>query len=178
MIVCCDGAAEKLLAHGLKPDAIIGDLDSVPPSIRRKYHKIMVADTDQETNDLTKAVRWCADRGIEEAVIVGATGLREDHTLGNISLLADYSHMLKVTMLTDTGSFIVVEPGKTITSVPGQQVSIFSLDPAMTITSSGLRDPLDNLKLRSWWRGTLNEAEGDRFSLDFECGEVIVFQQY
>jgi thiamine pyrophosphokinase len=178
LIICCDGAAKKLAAHGLEPGAIIGDLDSVPPSIRKKYHKIMIADTDQDTNDLTKAVNWCVSKGIREVAIVGATGLREDHTLGNISLLADYSSMLKVTMLTDTGSFIVIDPGTIVTSVPGQQVSVFSLDPAMGITSSGLRYPLNNLRLHSWWRGTLNEAAGDHFSLEFENGRVIIFMEY
>ncbi|MDM8004372.1 MAG: hypothetical protein QUS66_15985, partial [Bacteroidota bacterium] len=32
MIICCDGAAGKLVAHGLEPGIIIGDLDSVPPA--------------------------------------------------------------------------------------------------------------------------------------------------
>ena len=177
-IVCCDGAVEKLLSHGLEPGAIVGDLDSIPEELKKNYSSVISGDPDQETNDLTKAVRWCVARGIDEVVIVGATGLREDHTLGNISLLADYSRMLKVTMLTDTGSFMVIDPGTTIRSTPGQQVSIFSLDPSTGITSTGLRYPLNDLRLHSWWRGTLNEASGDQFSLEFEDGHVIVFMKY
>jgi len=178
LIVCCDGAVEKLVQHGFTPGAIVGDLDSIPEDMRKMHGDIMYGDPDQETNDLTKAVRWCVAQGIDEVVIVGATGLREDHTLGNISLLADYSRMLKVTMLTDTGSFIVVNAGTAIPSAPGQQVSIFSLDPTTGITSSGLRYPLNNLSLQSWWRGTLNEATGDHFSLEFDRGQVIVFMGY
>ena len=178
LIVCCDGAVEKLLKHGLEPGAIVGDLDSLSAGLMEKYSSKISGDPDQETNDLTKAVRWCIEHEIDEVVILGATGLREDHTLGNISLLADYSLMLKVSMLTDTGAFIVIDSGAAISSKPGQQVSVFSLDPTTGITSSGLRYPLNSLRLQGWWRGTLNEASGDHFSLEFEDGHVIVFMKY
>lgn len=178
LIVCCDGAAEKLVSHGMEPGIITGDLDSVSPELKRKYKSILVQDDDQETNDLTKAVRWCVSQGIKEIAILGATGIREDHTLGNISLLADYNCDIKAIMLTDTGSFRVFDRTVTIESFPGQQVSLFSLDPGQTITSTGLRYPLQNLKLTSWWRGTLNEAGGDCFTLEFENGRIIVFMKY
>jgi len=178
MIVCCDGAAEKLVAHGMEPGIIIGDLDSVSPAIRERYEKILVQDRDQETNDLTKAVNWCISGGIREVVIIGATGIREDHTLGNISLLANYSERVNAVMLTDTGFFRVCDRSVTINSQPGQQVSIFSIDPSLAVTSAGLRYPLKNLRLTSWWRGTLNEALADSFTLTFENGRIILFMEY
>ncbi len=178
MIVCCDGAAEKLVANGQEPAVIIGDLDSVPPAIKEKYKSILVQDLDQETNDLTKAVNWCVATGILEVAILGATGIREDHTLGNISLLADYYNRIDAVMLTDTGTFRVYDHSMTIASYPGQQVSLFSIDSSLKVTSTGLKYPLENLTLHSWWRGTLNEADGDRFALNFIGGLIIVFQQY
>jgi thiamine pyrophosphokinase len=178
LIVCCDGAAEKLVAHGLDPGVIIGDLDSVSGTLKKRYESILFHDPDQETNDLTKAVRWCISRGIKEVFILGATGIREDHTLGNISLLADYSRKIKATMLTDTGSFRAFDHSITVDSVPGQQVSLFSIDPTLAITSSGLRYTLKNLRLVSWWCGTLNEATGSSFRLEFENGQVIIFMEY
>ncbi|MCA1742330.1 MAG: thiamine diphosphokinase, partial [Bacteroidales bacterium] len=177
-IVCCDGAAEKLVAHGLEPGIIIGDLDSVSPALKKRYEKVLVQDSDQETNDLTKAVNWCVAQGFNEVVILGATGIREDHTLGNISLLVDYNRSIKATILTDTGSFMVFDHSVTVTSRAGQQVSLFSIDPTLTVTSSGLRYPLNNLRLTSWWRGTLNEAEGKAFTLEFKEGQMIVFMEY
>jgi thiamine pyrophosphokinase len=150
----------------------------VPPALKRRYEKIMVEDSGQENNDLTKAVDWCVKAGIEEVVIIGATGLREDHTLANISLLADYNRVIRAVMLTDTGSFNVYDHSVTISSHLGQQVSLFSLDPNLEISSAGLRYPLDKLRLHSWWRGTLNEADGEQFTLRFEEGQVILFMQY
>lgn len=178
MIVCCDGAAVKLVAHGLEPGIIIGDLDSVPPYLKEKYSRILVYDPDQETNDLTKAVNWCIKQGFAEVNIVGATGIREDHTLGNISLLTDYSKRIRVTMLTDHGMFRVFDHSVTIQSHTGQQVSLFSIDPTLRVTAAGLRYPLDNLSLSSWWRGTLNEAAGSSFDLVIGSGQIIVFTEY
>ena len=178
LIVCCDGAAEKLVAHGMEPGIITGDIDSVSPELKRRYKSILVTDADQETNDLTKAVKWCVSKGMGEVAILGATGLREDHTLGNISLLVDYNNDIKAIMLTDTGSFRVFNGTVTIDSFPGQQVSLFSLDPGLAVTSTRLRYPLQNLKLTSWWRGTLNEAISDNFTLVFEGGNLIVFMKY
>jgi thiamine pyrophosphokinase len=178
LIVCCDGAAEKLVANGLEPGIIIGDLDSVSPELRERYRNILVQDSDQETNDLTKAVKWCVTQGIREVAILGATGIREDHTLGNISLLADYNNDIDAIMLTDTGSFRVYDCSITIASHPGQQVSLFSIDPSLKVTSTGLKYPLGNLILHSWWRGTLNEANSDNVILVFEGGNLIVFMKY
>jgi thiamine pyrophosphokinase len=110
--------------------------------------------------------------------IIGATGIREDHTLGNISLLADYRDRIEAVMLTDTGSFRVYDRSVTISSRPGQQVSVFSIDPSLKVTSSGLKYPLDNLTLHSWWRGTLNETLAESFSLAFANGRIILFMEY
>jgi len=178
LIVCCDGATEKLVAHGLQPGAIVGDLDSLTDEIRNRFSDILYPDPDQETNDLTKSVKWCISRGIKEAIILGATCLREDHTLANISLLAEYYACMKVIMYTDSGVFEVCGSSQQIASYRGQQVSVFSIDPEMEISSKGLRYPLDSLRLGNWWRGTLNEAEGESFSLEFDRGFVIVFREY
>jgi thiamine pyrophosphokinase len=178
LIVCCDGAAENLVANGFEPGIIIGDLDSVSTTLKRRYRKVLVQDSDQETNDLTKAVNWCVSHGIREVAILGATGIREDHTLGNISLLADYNDKLDAVMLTDTGTFKVYDRSFTLGSHPGQQVSVFSIDPKLSVTSSGLRYPLNNLILHSWWRGTLNETTDREFTLEFEKGKVILFIEH
>ena len=95
-----------LIDFGLVPFAIVGDCDSVNKKIAEKYSDRLFRDTDQETNDLTKAVKWCSERGYTNIVILGATGKREDHTLGNISLLIEYSEFTSVKMVTDAGIFL------------------------------------------------------------------------
>ena len=173
-IICCDGAVNKLLKSGREPHIIIGDLDSVEANHKAKYQNILVQINDQNTNDLTKAINWCHAHKIEEVFILGATGQREDHTIGNISLLTEYHKKLKVRMLTDNGVFIPISESTNFKSTIGQQVSIFSLNPSVEITSNGLKYPLQNLALINWWMGTLNEATSNEFEIKFEQETSIV----
>lgn len=178
MIICCDGSAESLIKAGYIPDAIVGDMDSLNESIAGRFNDRIYKDIDPDTNDLTKAVNWCAERGYRNLVILGATGKREDHTVGNISLLAEYLNNVNVKMVTDTGILTALAESSVIDSFPGQQVSIFSVDPETELTSHGLRYPLKRKKIRNWWMATLNEAEGKSFSLEFNGGPVIIYLKF
>lgn len=177
-IICCDGAVEALEDFGLEPFAIVGDCDSLNPRINNKYREKTFRDEGEETNDLTKSVSWCSERGYRDIIILGATGKREDHTVGNISLLVEYARNVKVMMVTDTGIFYPVLKSSRLESFRGQQISIFSIDPETEITSSGLKYPLTRRKVRNWWEATLNEATGDYFELDFTGGRIVVFLKF
>lgn len=178
VIVCCDGSTEGVVEAGFIPDAIVGDMDSLSEELANSFAGKIYVDDSQETNDLTKAVEWCHASGYDEIVIIGATGKREDHTIGNISLLADYSKYLNVKMVTDNGIFLPFHKSCKIDTLPGQQVSIFSIDPETEITSHGLRYPLINRKLWNWWQATLNEAVGDSVELKFSGGPILVFLKF
>lgn len=177
-LVCCDGAAEHLVRAGFEPEAIVGDLDSVNPETAARFSDRLYIDTDQEINDLSKAVRWCVKRGYKKVIILGATGKREDHTIGNVSLLVEYAKEIAVSMVTDTGILTPLLKSRRISCFRGQQISIFTIDPDTKITSSGLKYPLDNIRLKNWWRATLNEATGNYFELNFKGGALIVYQKF
>ena len=176
-IICCDGSAQNLILAGMLPEAIVGDLDSLNDDLANRFSDRIFPDESQETNDLTKAVSWCCKMGYKDIVIVGATGKREDHTIGNISLLAEYIKYLNVIMVTDTGILQSFLKSSQISSFRGQQVSIFSIDPETEVTSHGLRYPLTRTKIKNWWFATLNESLGDSFSLEF-YGRLIVYLQF
>jgi thiamine pyrophosphokinase len=178
VIVCCDGSAEDLVKANMIPDAIVGDMDSLSDKLAKKFADRIYKDEDQETNDLTKAVKWCHESGYNDLIIVGATGKREDHTVGNISLLTVYSEYVNVKMVTDTGIFLPFQKSCKIESFPGQHVSVFSINPETKITSTGLRYPLNNRKLKNWWEATLNEAAGKVIELKFSGGPVLVFLEF
>ena len=101
-VICCDGALRKFIRNseaifGEKrlPDLVIGDMDTLPQSMQNKYADIIIKENEQEHNDQTKAVRWALGNldGIEAIHILGATGGRTDHTIGNVSLLMEYTRM-------------------------------------------------------------------------------------
>ena len=176
-VICCDGSAENLVNAGIEPDAIVGDMDSLNQELLLKFAGRIFRDENQDTNDLTKVISWCRDRGYNEIIILGGTGKREDHTIGNISLLTEYAKSMNVTMVTDTGILKPYLSNCKISSFPGQQVSLFSIDPQTEVTSHGLKYPLSSRKISNWWFATLNEATGDSFSLEFN-GRLIVYLKF
>ena len=120
------------------------------------------------------------ENGKQRVSILGATGKREDHTLGNIGYLVSFAEEypdVEIEMLTDYGRFVALKGSRTFHSFPGQQVSVFSMDPECPIYSEGLRWPLDGLQARRWWQATLNEALASEFSLRSE-GWLVVFQSH
>lgn len=176
-IVCCDGAADKLAPTGLQPKAIVGDCDSLSDENRKKYADIIYRINEQDTNDLTKSVKFCIDRGKTNIIILGATGRREDHTIANISLLAEYSeYTTDICMISDYGVFYAIKEESTFESFSGQQVSIFSLSPSR-ITTGGLKYPLREQILTNWWQATLNEAITDEFAIKTNA-RTIVFRAF
>ncbi|MFA5849309.1 MAG: thiamine diphosphokinase [Bacteroidales bacterium] len=179
-IVCCDGAAENLITFGIVPSAIVGDMDSLDKGMQLKYKALIHKDTDQETNDLTKAFRYTLSLNPEKIIILGATGEREDHTLGNISLLADYVGMsdAEVEMYTNFGKFMAINKKTTLFLPVGSRLSVFAIDTNIRIISKGLTYPLDNVVFDSWWKGTLNETSEEYVTLDFESGRVILYISY
>jgi thiamine pyrophosphokinase len=177
-VICCDGSAESVVKAGFEPDAIVGDMDSLSKELKKRFAGRIFKDSNQDTNDLTKALTWCIKRNYTDIVIIGATGKREDHTIGNISLLTEYINDVNIIMVTDTGVFRPLRESAEISSFPGQQVSIFAIDPATELTSSGLRYPLQKTKVKNWWVATLNEATGEKFKLEFNDGRVIVYLKF
>ena len=180
--ICCDSAAEALVASGLEPDRIVGDLDSLSPALRERYRDRIVHIAEQDDNDLTKAFRLALTLEPERITILGATGKREDHTLGNISLLLDYAREAHcpVEMLTDHGRFTAIFDTATLPAAPGQQVSIFAFDNSLKITSAGLKYPTDAVVFDSLWKATLNEALSESFTLTLShpCGVLLFFADH
>ncbi len=177
-VVCCDGAVEKLLLYGRQPDYIVGDMDTLSAGMQERFAGIIHRSPDQETNDLTKAVLFCTENNCKALTILGATGGRDDHSIANISLLADYATLAEVEMITDTGVFTPTRGSRTFLCEKGQAVSIFCLTPETRVVSEGLKYPTQHVLFDAWWKGSLNEASGNSFSLAFEKGKLIVFQAF
>lgn len=180
--ICCDSATEQLVAAGLAPDRIVGDMDSLCPALRERYADIITQIAEQDDNDLTKAFHQALSMDPSRITIVGATGRREDHTLGNVSLLLDYAReaACPVEMLTDYGRFTAIFDTATLPAVPGQQVSIFAFDNSLKITSAGLKYPTDAVVFDSLWKATLNEALSEAFTLTLShsSGVLLFFADH
>lgn len=181
-IICCDNAVLKLEKNcsNLRCDFIAGDMDSMSLENQIKYKDIIHKESEQEHNDMTKAFRLAMTLSPEKISILGATGLREDHTLGNISLVAEYAKTFRnVEMVTDYGVFFPIFGTSTIKCTAGEQLSIFAFDQTVQIKSSGLKYPTDNVVFDLWWKATLNEALAEDVRLEFNHPAIaLIFRNY
>lgn len=167
-VVACDGAADAFVRRfGKSPSAIVGDMDSVKWFPEGSE---VVRVSDQESNDLEKAVRWCRARGWRRLVVVGASGRREDHLIGNAFRALD----LGVEMVTEFGRFVPVNGKASLRVAKGSAVSVFAPDRSTRMTSKGLAWPLDGVAFDSLYRATLNRASAARVSLT-STSPVLVF---
>ena len=189
-IVCCDGAMQKFLRNsesifGEKrlPDIVVGDMDSLSPSLRKKYSDIVVQIDEQEHNDQTKAFRWVLENvsDISQIYILGATGEREDHTIGNISLLMEYARTydldamgITLEMVSDHSTIFAITDTYEMECGEGRKVSIFSPDNSLRIKSEGLEWPTDGVIFDNWWKATLNRASQDKVKLEFSHRSIAL----
>lgn len=166
-VVCCDSAADALRRNcGREPFAVVGDCDSV----KGRFSNVVKVE-EQDTNDLAKAVRFCREKGIGNLVILGATGKRDDHSLGNIFRALDFA----IDVVTDYGRFTALEGTKTYRVKPGAGVSVFAVDPETEMTSNGLKWPLDGVKFENLYCATLNRAVGGEVTLSSTKRVYIYF---
>ena len=177
-IVCCDGALDKLLQIGIKPNIVIGDCDSISEEKRQQFQDIIIEDKDEECNDLQKALKYCLRQQFGPVAVLGASGLRDDHQLANLSILNMYAEQLDLVMVSNYGIFSFIDKGTTFTSIPGQEVSVFSFDGQAVFSFEGLQYPVHNRRFSQLWEGSLNKALGERFTIKVSNGRGIVFREF
>ena len=171
-VISLDGAANRLLQLGYRPHLIIGDGDSIQPGLTERYGVEFLKVDEQETNDLSKAVRHLHRRGCRQLMMLGITGRRDDHTLGNISLLVYYLQMgMKAVAVTDWGTFVPCRGNALLKTTKGQQVSLFNFRATGIKSNDLVYPPYDTTML---WQGTLNEAKSDHLSIQAE-GDYLVY---
>lgn len=180
-VICCDGALRKFLRNSISifgeerlPDLVIGDMDTLPAAMQKKYAGIIIKESEQEHNDQTKAVRWAMNnlKDVETIHILGGTGGRADHTIGNVSLLMEYTRMfdlkdITIEMVSDDGTIFPVNDTTEFECGPGRSISIFTPDNCLRIKSEGLMYPTDEVIFDNWWKATLNKTVQDKVRLVF-----------
>ena len=172
-IICTDGAADKLIDSGKNPDIIIGDFDST--SIKGKDRTGKWIETpDQNKTDLEKTFEWCIMNNIKKIVLLGSSGKREDHTIGNLFTLAKYHDEIQCEMITNHAKIICVSGENYIFADNNQNISIIATEPIERITLDGLQYNIKNESLLPSTRAISNKAISDKFYLE-STGKVLVF---
>ena len=156
-------------------------MDSLPATLQKRYASIIHKVDEQEHNDQTKAVRWALNnlKGIETIHILGATGGRADHTIGNTSLLMEYTRMfdlkdITIEMVSDDGTIFPINDTIEFECGPGRSISIFTPDNSLRIRSEGLMYPTDDVVFDNWWKATLNKTVQDNVRLELSHRSIAL----
>ncbi len=176
LIIGADGGGNRILSFGITPHMVIGDLDSFQKPDVVDFE--IIHDPDQETNDLEKALSLALKNEAQTCTVLGAFGLRIDHSLKNLSVMKKFNSSFQdlIYKNEDFEALLVTQEYKWKRPV-GSIVSLFPLSGEVKgITTKGLKFSLKREGLKNGVRdGTSNENVEPEFSIEIESGDLVVF---
>jgi thiamine pyrophosphokinase len=154
LVIAADGGTHHVLAAGVTPDIVVGDLDSLSPDDQARLEaagsQIVRFSPRKDETDLELALLHAVEKGATEITILGALGGRLDQTIANVLLLA--LPALKgadVRIVEGAQEAFLIQNGATIKGQPGDTVSLIPLGgDTEGVTAEGLEWPLDEDTLR------------------------------
>jgi thiamine pyrophosphokinase len=178
LIVCADGGASHALKMNIKPNAIIGDFDSILSSTRHYYsHVLQLEDPDQNSTDLEKAINYCIQQKMEFVDIIGATGSRIDHSTGSLGCFKKFGDTIEIRLIDQVGLLTRIRDSVTFTARIGEKISLIPLDQCTGITTQNLKYPLTNETLELGIReGISNEATDSEVCIRVESGILLLYR--
>lgn len=176
-LIAADGAAITLVANGIVPEFIVGDLDSIDADTLQRLEGLsdVVVEPDQDMNDFEKTLRFAEGQLWKRLLIVGIHGGDLEHTLNNWSVMMRYGRTLSLTAL-DRQRYAV--PLYTSTAFPPTPNELLSLipQPHAHLTTEGLQWPLSNEALSLGGReGARNRAAADVVHITVHDGSLLFF---
>jgi thiamine pyrophosphokinase len=183
-LIAADGGTRHILALGLLPTVVIGDLDSLEAENRQRLEEAAVGirqyPADKDETDLELAFNYALEAGYRTILIIAALGGRLDQTLANLSLLSDPRLSTFDARLDDgVEEAFFVRKRVAIAGNPGDTVSLLPWGvPAEGVTTKGLRWPLHAETLHpAKTRGVSNEMLGEGAAVSLQSGLLLVIHR-
>lgn len=183
--IAVDGGYAYCKQLGIKPDLIVGDMDSLPENLQKEMQKnsgekpgkVICLCQEKDDTDTLAALRIGMEKGYRNYRLYGALGGRIDHTIANIQCLS---------YLKNNGAEgIILEEGLAITVIKEEKVSfgnrekgylsLFSLgERAEGVTITGMKYPLNQaLVTNDYPIGISNEFIGEDSMVEVRKGMLL-----
>jgi thiamine pyrophosphokinase len=180
-LIGADSGANCLYDYNIHPDLLVGDFDSIDKKVLNYFKKnnciIDIYPTEKDYTDTEIAVKKALSMKPNEIVLLGCTGSRIDHLLGNIG-------MLKICLENGVNASVKDENNNirlidTSTSLKGTVGEIFSVqsygDEIVGLTIEGAKYPLTDYNLKIGESITIsNEFVTPLVELKFKTGTLMV----
>lgn len=187
LVVAADSGLEVALALGLTVTHVVGDMDSVDPTVLAHAESsgaiVQRVPHDKDQVDTELAVLFARTLGATSITLLTAGGGRLDHQMGVMSALTHpILNGCEVHALWDTARVRVLNGPEhaTITGEPGSIVGLVAVNGAAHgITTTNLRWPLDDESLESHsTRGISNEMAGTVATVSIRAGHLFIVQPH
>ena len=184
LIICTDGAAERMRELGRVPDMIVGDMDSVDEAtlayFERKGSRIVRYAVEKDETDTQIALEHAFEIDPEAIRIYGALGGRIDHALANISLLVMcLKRGIDAKIVNSDCELFVIDGPCVIDGKKGDTVSLLPMSSEVRgITLEGFEYPLTEATMEIGVPyGISNQLAGTRGTISVESGYLLVIRQ-
>lgn len=180
-LLAADGGADHLARLGLRPAAVIGDLDSISPETRAWLgEESLIERPNQDRTDLDKALEYAFENlGVEHVTVIAALGGRVDHELGNLGLLARLAMGERLVFEGANHRVLAIAGEATFAAHPGETWSFWTFDPFVRVTVVGVRWPFENAAIDVGGRPSIsNEAVDDLVRVHATGGAVVVMRHF
>ena len=155
LLIAADGGAQHLQELGLRPATVIGDMDSISPTLlndlKTQGTQSIVYPRDKDQTDLELALTYAVQSGVQEVLLFGVLGGRLDQSLANLMLLTrdDWKDLSLVISNAPDIAYVMRDHGTiSLQGNPGDIVSLIPLSALVTdVSTHGLRWPLKNAEL-------------------------------
>ena len=186
LVIAADSGATWLEAQGIRPNLVIGDMDSVDPALLERLAAEGVTierhPADKDASDAELAVERAIHAGADEVVVLGALGgERLDHELANLLLLADPAWRGTDLRIVRGGTVARALHGGERMSLTAAEDSLVTLLPiggdATGVTTEGLEYALAGETLRiGRSRGLSNRVWRAPASVSLEGGTLLIIE--
>jgi thiamine pyrophosphokinase len=177
-VLAADGGANHLARIGVRPNAVVGDLDSIRPGVRSWVgEERMVVRADQDFTDLHKTLEFAfEERNARQVIVLAATGGRLDHDLENLALLVRWASRGSLELRDERHRVVPVIDETELATTPGQGISLMPVGRCERVFTRGLHWELRGEPLDLAGRTSVsNLSEGDRTAIRVEGGALLVF---
>ncbi len=172
MIICADSGGDYAYAHGIMPDYLLGDFDSVSGETKDFFRNqgviLREVPAEKDFTDTQMALDLAVSFAPETIYVCGGWGSRADHSLINIFLFGQYLKKVPHLILLSKGFNGYYSTGRLeVVGEPGQTVSLIPLEDDVTeLTLEGFYYSLE--------RGTLlkGSSRGVSNILTERCGKI------
>lgn len=186
VMIAADRGMEFFYRNCKEPDMIIGDFDSAESESLRYFRnqttvRIIELSPMKDDTDTEAAIRYAISMGAEKITILGATGCRLDHVLGNIELLGIGLDLGISIEIVDVNNRIrMIDNGMKLRREE-QHGSYVSLVPYTEkvehLTLRGFKYPLEDATLKGFCTlGVSNEIVAEEAEIAFDGGILIVIE--